>query len=48
VKNEASNKKRQKSISLYPLTPDVALRAALQTPPPPKGFFFMVPKKKQS
>jgi hypothetical protein len=44
VKKKPSSRKRQKPISLHPLSPDEALRAALQTPPP-KGFFMFTPPK---
>jgi hypothetical protein len=47
MKKKASKKKYQKPISLHPLTPDEALKAALQTPPPPKGFFFLSKKKER-
>jgi hypothetical protein len=45
VKNKPAKKKYQKKLSLYPLTPGEALRAALQTPPPSKALLLLPPKK---
>jgi hypothetical protein len=46
VKKKAAKKKYRQKISLCPLTPDEALRAALHTPPPPKALLLLPPKKK--
>jgi hypothetical protein len=44
MKKKASKKKYQCKISLYPLSLDEALKAALQTPPP-KALLILPPKK---
>jgi hypothetical protein len=41
-----AKKKYCGKISLHPLIPDEALRAALQTPPP-KALLMISPKKKK-
>jgi hypothetical protein len=45
VKKKPLETKYQKKISLYPLSLDEALKAALQTPPPPKALLLLPPKK---
>jgi hypothetical protein len=45
MKKKPVKKKYDQKISLHPLTPDEALKAALQTPPP-KAFLFFQPKEK--
>jgi hypothetical protein len=46
MKKKPSKKKYQGKISLHPLTPDEALRAALQTPRP-KALLMISSKKKK-
>jgi len=47
MKKKSASRKYQKKISLHPLTPDEALRAALHTPPPPKALLLLLPKPKK-